>query len=235
MINTEIKRLFDILRFGLLILLYTGPRVALQKLAHQIYGKTIFLGLVTQLDKIDASSPSTELCIAAPALSHDVEEFFKNIRAESIEGRYQLLVRKWYHKRGLGKCYITRTSDTNEMCNIRWIVTAKDMIEAGFVGRLPELKEDEANMENVYTLERYRNRGIQTASALQVRQIVKEFGFNRTVGQVAEDNIASLRSNKKRGGQVFQRVLERHLLFRVKRKVIERYEPPIPITIPLKD
>ena len=232
MIITRAKRAFAVLRFGLLVLRYAGLWVALQKLGHQIYGKTIFLSLVKQLDEEDSSLPFSEECVAAPASPQEVEEFFENIRGESREGRYQLLVRKWYHERGLGRCYITRTSDTNEMCNVRWLVTAKDMIKAGFVGRLPNLREDEVNLENVYTLERFRSRGIQTASALQVQKSVTEQGFSRIVGQVAEDNIPSLKSNKRRGNQVFERVLERHLLFDVNRKVLERYDPPIPIPIP---
>lgn len=145
---------------------------------------------------------------------------------------YELLVRKWQHERGLGTCYIARITDTNEMCNIRWLVTSKSAREAGLEHRLPPLKEDEASMENVYTLERFRRKGIQTASARQVEALARAQGFRRVVSQVAADNIPSLRSNRSRGHKVRERVLERHLLFRVTRRTLDRFDPPVPIIIP---
>lgn len=49
---------------------------------------------------------------------------------------------------------------------------------------------------------------------------------------VAEDNVASLRSNQRRGYRLFERVLERHVLFRYTRQTIERADPPAAVPVP---
>lgn len=164
------------------------------------------------------------------ASPEDVKEFFNQMRNESDEGKYQLLVRKWYHDRGFGTPYVTKALETNEICSIRWMITAQDIDRAGFANRFPKLDKDEYMSENVYTLERFRNKGVQTSS--QTREIARSMGFKRNKGFVAEDNVPELRFLHRRGRRVCEKVLERHLLFRVTRKTIERYDPPIPIEIP---
>jgi len=89
--------------------------------------------------------------------------------------------------------------------------------------------------ENVYTLEKFRRMGVQGASLRQVYKMMHKQGYRWDIGYISEDNIPNLKSNKKLGKLVFEKVEERHFLFRVKRKTIERYDPPIPIPIPGED
>jgi len=151
---------------------------------------------------------------------------------ESKESRYQLLVRKWFYERGFHNCYIARASDTNEMCNIRWMITSQDIREAGFENRLPKLKEDEVLLENVYTLERFRGRGTQAASYRHMTEIARKQGFRRVIAYVAEDNIPVLRLSMRRGYQVFEKVSERRILFHVTRETIQQMSTPVAIPIP---
>jgi hypothetical protein len=118
------------------------------------------------------------------------------------------------------------------MCNIRWLVTAQDIRDTGFEGRFPRLQEGDVMTENTYTLERFRRRGIQNASTLQLPDIHRKLGFKRSVRQIAEDNIPSLKSSRKRGGLMTWRVLERHFLFSVRRTTLETFDPPVPIRVP---
>ena len=228
-LHSKTRQAFSVVHFGLLILRLAGPRVFLQKFNNQLYGRTIFLVTTRRLDEPDF--PSSFECVVSQASPEEVEELFGEIHRESPIGRYDLLVRKWYHDQGFGDCYITRASDTNEICNVRWLVTPEHIKQLGWEARFP-LEDDEVMLENVYTLERYRRKGVRTASASQAREIVKRRGFKRTKGYVGENNIQQLRLNQREGTKVSARVLERHFFFRVTRKTLEQYDPPVPITIP---
>ena len=224
------KHAIIVVRYGLLTLRYAGLRIALQKLVHQIYSHNVFIGMTWHVD--DPLHSSSFQYVVAPASPPDVEEFFQEMSQESKKSRYELLVRKWYHECGFGDCYITRTSDTNEACYIGWIVTSKHIKDMGWENRFPGIKDDEVLVENVYTLEKFRGKGVQRSASRQMYEICKRQGFRSVVGWVDQDNIPQLIAGLKLGFQVFERVLDRHILFRVTRKTIECFDPPVPITIP---
>jgi GNAT superfamily N-acetyltransferase len=228
-IHSKTRQAFSVVHFGLLILKQAGPRVFVQKLKNQLCGHTVFLVTTRRLD--EPNFPSSFECTVSQASPEEAEELFREIRRESPNGRYDLLVRKWYHDQGFGDCYITRAKDTNEICNVRWAVTPEHIRQLRWEARFP-LEDDEVMLENVYTLERYRRKGVRTASASQAREIVKRKGFKRTKGYVEENNIQQLRLNQREGTKVSAKLVERHFLFRVTRETIERYNPPIPITLP---
>jgi hypothetical protein len=77
--------------------------------------------------------------------------------------------------------------------------------------------------------------GVQGASLRPVYELMYKKGYRWDIGYIAEDNIPNLKSNKKLGKLVFEKIEERHFLFRVKRKTLKRYDPPIPIFITGED
>ena len=175
-----------------------------------------------------------KLALASPA---DIDEFFEKMERETKECRYELLARKWFYECGFHNCYVVRTTDTNALCHVRWMVTSPDnsIIDASFKDRLPRLKEDEALMENIFTFKEYRAKGITISIGLQMAEIARKQGIRRIMAYVAEDNIPSLRACKTQGFQVFEKVLERHVLFHARRQTIEELSPSIPIPIAQKD
>ena len=228
--NNKIKRALAVLRFGLLTLRYAGLRFTLKKLAHQFYGRTIFYGTVKRLD--DPPVPHTFECHVTLASSKDIDELFSNVNSESKDGKYQLLVRKWYHERGFGDCYVTKFKDTNEICAARWMVNNKHLKEMGWESRFPSLGAKDVLRENTYVLERFRRMGIQQSGSLYMDRICLEMGLMHGKGWVAEDNIPALLSSLKNNWLAFEKISERHVLFHVTRKILERYDPPIPVPIP---
>ncbi len=222
-------RALAILRYGLLTLWYAGLRVFLNQTWHQVYGNTTFLVTTKRLADPMAESPFR--CVVSRATRQDVDDLFREMQRESRAARYQLLARRWYHERGFGDCYITRTADTGEVCNVRWIVTPAHIRAMGWEDRFP-LEDDEVMLENVYTLERFRRQGVQIASVTQSRAIALEMGFRRTRGYADESNVPQLWSLRKQGAWVSARLLERHRLFRVTRTVLERFDPPIAVPVP---
>ena len=204
--------------------------MALLKLTHQLCSTTVFIGVTGRLDK--SYSPSSVRCVVSLASPEDMEEFFGNTKYESREGRYQLLVRKWYHERGFGIPYVTRFGETNEICHICWVVTSQQIQQVGWEKRFPRYEGNEIMTENVYTLERYRRKGISAAAYRQLVKMLLLQGFEWDKGYIAADNTPQLLANRKDDGLAFEKVLERHILFHVTRKTVETYDPPIPVPVP---
>lgn len=224
----KVDHTISVVRFGLLILRYAGLRFVLRKLAHQLYSHTVFL--YSEGDISVSPSPPRFSTITVRATEDDVQEVFDQMRNESNTGKYDLLIRKWYHERGLGTPYVQKTIDTNEVCSIRWVVKAQDIEKAGLKNRYPELREIEMMFENPYVLERFRDKGIHSSS--NMGELMAGLGFKRSKVFIAEGNIPQLHYMRRRGRTVYARVLERHFLFRVTRKTLERYDPPIVPVIP---
>lgn len=111
------------------------------------------------------------------------------------------------------------------------IVPPDHIKQLGWEARFP-LDDDKWMLSNVYTFENYRKGGVRTASASQVREIVKKRGFKRTKGYVAEDNNQQLRLNQREGSKISAKVADFHFFFGITRKALERYDPPIILTIP---
>ena len=218
-----------VVRYGLLILRLAGLRVTLQKLGHQLYGRTTFLFVTKSLDA--PLPPASFRCTLVRASAEDVREFFRGVGRESRPSRYQVLVRRWYHERGFGDCYVAKAAHSNEICATIWMVTPKHIAELGWEERFP-LNEDEVMFENGYVPERFRRQGVETAAIVQAVQIALDLGSKHRVAFVAEDNIPQIKSSHKQGERLRSRVLERHFLFRVTRRTIEEYDSPVPIPVP---
>jgi hypothetical protein len=232
MFNTltiKVRNAFTVVRFGLLILRWCGLRIFVSKTLHQLYGQAIFLVVVKQIDR--EQLPSDFKCTVSLASPDDMKELFSGLRTESPEGRYQLLVRKWYHERGFGDCYIVRAVDTNEICGVRWLITQEHIKQLGWEDRFP-LEEDEYISENAYTVEKYRRAGSAVAASNIMEEIVLQRGFKRYKYYIDETNIPSLKWSEKYGDKASERILERHLLFHINRKTLERYDPPVPVKAP---
>ncbi len=226
---TKAGRAFTVVRFGLLILRWCGLRIFISRTLHQLYGRTIFLVATGPLDALGPSSSFQ--CAVSLASPDDVEELFSKLHHESPEGKYQLLVRKWYHDLGFGDCYISRASDTNEICAVCWFVTPKHIKQLRWEDRF-SIEEGEIMIENIYVLERYRGTGAHATFGLLVWKIARQLGYKLRKGYVNEINIPERRYLEKNSSKVHERILERHFLFGVTRKTLERYDPPIPVRAP---
>lgn len=86
-------------------------------------------------------------------------------------------------------------------------------------------------LENVYMLEKFRRMGVQQSGSYYMNKICLEMGFTHAKGWVAEDNLPELMAYLKDEWLAFEKVIERHFLFRVTRKILETYSPQIPVPI----
>lgn len=226
----KVKRALGEVRFGLLILQWCGPRIFISKLLHQLYGQTVFLVTTGNLD--DPHPSSDFVCTVSLATPDDIKELFGGLHTEDREGRYGLLVRQWYHESGYGDCYVARAADTNEICVVRWLVTPEHIKKMGWEARYP-LADDEIMLENVYSFERYRRKGARIASSDLAQKIALQLGYKRTKGYSEVTNIPQLSWNEKAGAKACAKIVERHFFFRVTRKTLETYNPPVLIKAPV--
>lgn len=229
MLHKKVSRIFILIKYGMLTWLYAGPRIASRELAHRLYYKKVFFGTIKDLH--DPEPPPSFPGYVRIASTHDMRELYQAMKSESRESRYQLLQRLYLHERGFGDCYIMRTMDTNEICFVKWFVTPSQLTNMGWTGRFPGLPADTVMSENVYTFERFRQKGVHRASYWYTRDLCLAQGFRYMGGFTPEDNIPELISIEKRGWKVFNRVLMRHFLFRVTSRILESYEPPAIIRV----
>lgn len=213
---------------ALLALRLLGPRLFLQALRNLLYSKTPYLVFVNDLQKQYSTSPKEiSLSLASP---EDAAQFFHLINKESRKSRSELLERKRFYEKGFHNCYIGRTINSKEMCCILWLVTKDDIEKTRSEEYYPRLKQDEVFAENMYTLEKFRGKGISNSSGLLLAEIAREKGFKRAFHYTAEDNIPSVRSNVRRGHLLYKRVLFCRFFYQFKIKTIHQFDPPIPMS-----
>lgn len=217
---------------ALLALKLLGPRIFTQNLKTQLYSQIPFLCLGKELDRGYPSQEIYKGFTLLPASSEDVENFFQLMVKESKSSQYELLVRKRFYERGFRDCYIGREDNSNEMCCIVWMVTPTDVKNTHSANIYPGLKKDELFAENIYTLEKFRGKGVMTSTGFQQEEIARKLGFKRMFFYVKEDNISSLKSCKRRGHLTYSKLLRCHFLFHVKIQTTQRFNPAIPIVIP---
>jgi hypothetical protein len=206
-----------------------GPFLFFQNLGRQLSSVTPYFVLVHELDGLLRSDEKVSLELAS---SEDVASFFGLMAKESRRSRYELLVRREFYEKGFHDCYIGRMTNTREMCSIGWFVTSRDIQKTGSENYYPQLKADEVLGENIYILEKFRGKGVASSSARQHRAIARKLGYDRMLFYIREDNIPSLSLSMNVGDRICQRIVRHKRLFRVNMKIIDQFDPPIPISIP---
>lgn len=124
-------------------------------------------------------------------------------------------------------CYVAIDLEKNKPCFIQWLMlhTANDRIKTIFKGRFPKLKSDEALLENAYTPEAYRGKGIMPSAMAMTSDMARSAGCRSVITFVLKDNPASLNGCRKAGFIPFLIRRDHHLLFHlIKRRAFTPYE-----------
>ena len=92
------------------------------------------------------------------------------------------------------------------------------VVSQGFRSRLPKLKADEVLLENAFTFEKYRGKGIMPSVQVRLAELAKSNGFKRMLAYIHQDNLETLPKVFERiGFQKFEEISELKLLFLTKR------------------
>jgi GNAT superfamily N-acetyltransferase len=195
-----------------------GIRVFFAQLKRQIYSRDALFGFEKALLAGSSRVKRQVPFILAQAKSQDIEELVTRAQAESRDSVHELLERKWFYESGFHDCYIARNTDNGEPYGIAWLISPEEAGKDGFTSRLPELKKDEVLLENCYTFEKYRGKGIMPAMVDELCEKALARKFQRLITYIRLDNLASLRVFDKLEFKKFEEISELKFLFRTKRK-----------------
>jgi GNAT superfamily N-acetyltransferase len=205
-------------RYAAALIRTGGARAFFSQLARQIYSRDTLFGLEKALDASGMPLKSRVPYVLEYASMADIGKLPAYARTESAASAHELLERKWFYENGFRDCYIARDRETGEVCGLAWLVSAADeTVARGFGGRLPALQTDEVLLENCYTFEKYRGRGIMPAMVHDLQEKARHAGFRHMLTYVRRDNTASLQVFKKLDFRMFQEISELKLFFRTKR------------------
>ncbi len=205
-----------------------GPSLFFRNLGRQLYSSIPYFVMVQELDRF---KPADEKVSLAAASAEDVVHFFDLMAKESRLSQIELLTRREFYQKGFHDCLIGRTIDSNEICSINWFVTAEDVRKTRSENYYPALKADEVIGENIYILEKFRKKGVASSSARRHRAIAQKRGYKRMLFYIREDNVPSIAVSQRSGDLIIRRIVRRKLLFQLKTKIIEQFDPPVSISL----
>ena len=206
--------------YAVLLLKIGGLKAFLRQLGRQIYSRDILLGMEKYLKGKNKPYSSRVEYSLELGTEEDLQEVLVKSRTESKESVHELLQRKWFYDCGFHECYVGRISDTGELCHIQWFVPSEvdGKVLKDFRSRLPQLKNDEILIENVYTFEKYRRNRIMLSVTSALCDLARDKGVNRAIAYVRRDNIAALEGFEKAGFKKFEEIPELKFLFHTRRK-----------------
>jgi CelD/BcsL family acetyltransferase involved in cellulose biosynthesis/L-amino acid N-acyltransferase YncA len=220
-VKSIIKRITGLIYYGFLLLKIGGPNIFFRQLKNHIYSRSNQVSLTLDLEeyeipKIDASI-KYNLKLATP---QDMDEVLEKAKSETRDMAQKLLFRKWMFEDGYENCYIARTADTNEICNIACIIfpTDDEKVAGKFRSWFPRLQEDEVILEGAYTFEKFRGKRLHPSIIIDRLRICKEKGYKRVLAYIEEKNVASLKGAERTGFKQYGSAPELKLMFLTFRK-----------------
>jgi len=213
--------------YGITLLRTGGIKTFFKHLRSVFYYSEVLLGLEMRFDK----DKIDDLPAALPfymklASKDDIEEILRKAQEESPESVYELIHRKLFYESGFARWYVGKVVGTDDICYMQWLVRPHDEITKSktFKGRYTELKENEFLLENAYTFEKYRGKGIGAAAMLKLTRIASDEerqNTGRMITYVNKDNRSSLRMCEKIGFKVFEERQDRQIFLILRRKLIK--------------
>jgi len=153
-----------------------------------------------------------------PLINADIP-ILLNYFGNEIEGRgiiYRSFLTQLL-KADIQKGYVSVINE-KETCGVAWLIGSSEnkKIRFCFGKRLPEIKENEVLLEGGFTIERYRNLGIQRWRNAKLIEIAAESGAKWALSIIDKNNLTSLRNNLKNKFKIFQMKEDRWRFFHCK-------------------
>jgi len=225
MFESEIKKA----NYAFLLAKYGGIEHLFTEIKRRIYHKTVSIGLEKDLNEPDIEiQPRTDYTLKL-AEREDIEEINNYIKTEGKQSRLYLLYRKWFYDAGFNNCYIARSTDTNELCYMQWIISQYDQNSNSPIFKssynFVRLGEYDAQLENAYTFVKYRGKKIMPSVMNKLFQIARNRGFKRVITYVGSDNISSLKGCHSVGFKQFEQIHINLFLLSARRLIIPTRQP----------
>jgi GNAT superfamily N-acetyltransferase len=153
-----------------------------------------------------------------PASSVDFQALLGRLGEEKGRDIYEILRRASFFGRGFDGCFVAITA-SGEGCHLGWLLTFRHngLIRTEYPAGTDLLGEDEALVENILTLPRYRGQGIMLSVLQQMEDLARAQGLRRMIAYVETSNIPSLKGFERAGYKPFAEELEIRRFFKIRR------------------
>lgn len=111
----------------------------------------------------------------------------------------QIRWRRHFYKKVPRGCYVAVDRRINMPCYMQWLVGSKDNDLLKYFKCFPRLADEEALMEQAYTIPSHRGLGIMSAAMAEIAERALDFGARYTVTFVPEDGAASMKACRRAG------------------------------------
>ena len=192
----SVIRIFNLIKNGELKFVING-------VSKRIFSKTEAFGLKRDLT-IDFKTPKAQIDLLIRPFQPKDKAYFK---ADLQNGG---LVEK-----NIPICYVATTSE-DIPCHRHWLMDYKqnENIKAFWGESFPVLNADEALIESIFTIPKYRSKGIMPAVLDKMAKKSKNLGLRYLILFVEIDNIPSLKGSHRSGFEPYVLRTEKWFLFK---------------------
>jgi hypothetical protein len=205
-------------------------RSVLGILKRQFYQSWVSYGLRRDLDA-PCAVPEAKIPIAIRELrDSDVSLLLEQSRrAQYRHERLEIAQRLRLIAEDIPTCYVAVHGISGEPCFFQWLLGPEqnERIHRFFSGRFPALKQDEALLENAYTLAAFRGLGIMSQAMSLISEKAHGLGCRYVLTFVDQENSASLKGCARAGFAPYMIRRDSHALCRLIRR--RRFETPLKV------
>lgn len=197
----------------------------LKRIANRVYQEWISYGLRRDLT-IPVEKPRAMIPLMVRELRRsDIPVFFPDDLSNLPRNEWAMdNYRKAHLAAEIPECYVAVDLRNNAPCFIQWLMGASqnEKIQAHFRERFPLLRDDEALLENGYTIRQYRGLGIMSAAVAQIAEYAAAHGARYVLTFVDHANLYSLKGCRNAGFLPYVIRQHRHYFFHsIKKRRLE--------------
>ena len=163
-----------------------------------LYARIRRYGLCRDLN-LPLEKPNAKIPIEVrPLQEYDVPKLLPLLTLSGAERR-EAAVRRSFIAKGARRGFIAIDERSGTPCYVQWLFGPEDNAFIARMGGFPLLQEDEALLENAYTLPAYRGLGVMSAAMARIADQASVIGARYVLTFVGHDNIASLKGCQRAG------------------------------------
>ncbi|HEY8565350.1 MAG TPA: GNAT family protein [Beijerinckiaceae bacterium] len=163
------------------------------------YKQLLGYGLRRDLS-VPFDNPKAKIPIEVRELvASDVPALFADAPDGHPNERLELAWRREVVTKALPTCYVAVDSRNGTPCYVQWLIGAAQNPRLHEIGRFPQLRNDEALLENAYTPAAYRGLGIMPAAMALIAERAADLGARYVITFVGHDNVPSLKGCERAG------------------------------------
>ena len=125
------------------------------------------------------------------------------------EIKYRLVGKAWLMS-GIRTCYVTETEEKTP-CHLQWMIGPEenDRLAQFTGGGLPRMRDNDVILENAFTIEAYRRRGIEMWTVKQLLEMAVARGAERAILFIRDTNTVTQKIVQRLGFEPYLEKMDR--------------------------